>query len=1160
MRRLAWLALVVAACSEPGVEVGVSETVTIRARGLYLGPSDMATPDGAMTVADNVVISREGIVETKRGMEVVGTKALTRAFPFKVALVGHGGATLSRSSDSGATWTDYSTALSPPSDAAVRAIEASANLYVTSSAGLVRLDALTGTPEAAGVPEGLDVELALQGAGTALPASNQVAYRIAFGKKDANGRLLLGAPSGRAVISNTAGSTQNVTVSATIPRGLDSSHFFQAYRSAAAVAADDELGLVYEAPVPTAKTASQLARTSNVVTATSTAHGLMAGQTVRVSPGGTVSGGTIVEVGSLGGLQNPCAGTSADAVTWSAQTIPGAAGSGAATAVVWTGSQFVAVGYSGKGWTSPDGVTWTARTLPAGNYTDVAWSGSILAAVGEDVVASSTDGITWTARTYPTSGKWMQAVVWTGSQFVAVTNNSAAATSPDGITWTARTLSGQFYGLAWTGSALAAVGVGGATSSDGITWTARTMPAGTFVGVAWSGGVFAAVGNAIAATSPDGVTWTSRTITGFQNTVAWAGTQFVAGGSATGATSPDGITWTSRTVPSNHYIAGLAASGASFSGGEKTVTGSPTADTFTYAEIGTNGTLVQGQTVEPLSLSFVDSVPDGFIGASLYTNPNQEGILNANARPLISKDVAAYQGSLFQANVTTPAYGTAFYLGGLSNDDTVTINGLAYTAKASESIAAREFKLYTAGTASENIRDTAASLIRVVNRSLSSGVTAQYVSGEDDPPGAVLFTSSDSVSSLAVTFSRTTSWSPAAGLSVSPRTYVNGIVWTKAAQPDHVPKSQWLVPLRLGSDDKAILRILPTRSSLFVLKEDGAWRATGGAGVFDFAPFDPTVRIVAPESAVVLDNTIFALTEAGVVRISDTGTALMSRQPGVCDIEPALQALLAPAVRSTVADYAFGVAYESDHKFILWLPSQAGETKSTQAYVYDLFTRTWTRWTPDAAHGFVNPADDRLYLVDGTSVWQERKTIADSDLADRSYALTISSGGGTTSIVVSDSANIEVGDVVSGNASALVTAKNGTTLTLNQPGPANGAATLYKAIPTAITWAPKFGASPAAWTELQSVRLLWDRVAFDTCAASFATDVTPAEESVTIRASDYGWTWTAQTGQQVEVWPPRDVSVGSRFSISLSHRQAWSPNAVAGLAVSFRSTTWRVGR
>jgi len=51
--------------------------------------------------------------------------------------------------------------------------------------------------------------------------------------------------------------------------------------------------------------------------------------------------------------------------------------------IVWTGTQFVAVGGSGAIMTSPDGTTWTQQTSGVSdNFTGIAWNGSKLVAVG----------------------------------------------------------------------------------------------------------------------------------------------------------------------------------------------------------------------------------------------------------------------------------------------------------------------------------------------------------------------------------------------------------------------------------------------------------------------------------------------------------------------------------------------------------------------------------------------------------------------------------------------------------------------------------------------------------------------------------------------------------------------------------------------------------
>ena len=1170
MRRIGLVVALLVACG--GEKLG-QQQITVRASGLWLGPSELQAPDGAMTVADDVVISREGVVETRRGQDVSATKAMTRLFAWQDALIGHGTATLSRATDSGVTWSDYSGSYSPISGYYLRGVEAASNWFFLASDGVKRIDSLTGTPEASGISEGLDVELALSaGAGTAMPTASMLAYRVIFVKEDANGRLVSGAPSGRATIANSSGSTKDVNGNASLPRGLTSSHRMQVYRSQSSATAStdpgDELGLVYDATVSTAKTATQLSRTTNVVTVSSVAHGFSAGQIVRVSPGGSVAGATI----TLGGSAKQR--STDNGATWSSAGIT--ITSGIWQDVVSSGAIHVAVGEGTIAASSADGLTWTDRTItPSGAYAAVAYGGGRFAAVGSSgsnaVGSYSTNGTSWTAATVTDASlAVMTDVVHDGSRFLAVGLGSDGTTgycrtSTDGSTWSARVLiAANFtpYGVTWTGTRYVAVGQSGTTikvytSTDGTTWSAATITAhtGYLAAVTWTGTAAVAVGNTgNAYYSSDGTSWSSTTLAGTWASAVWDGVAVIATGTNVAATATaNGQTWTSRTITAGTYEAlGALASGAVFAAGEYTISTAAT-DTFTYAETGTDGTLTQSQTLTPLTQPFTDTVPDGFTGAYLYTNESQEGILNGNTRPPLARDVTQYQGSLFLADVTIPAFASLDYLGGASNDDTITINGLAYTFKASESISARQFKLYTTGTVAENIRDTASSLARVVNRSLSSGVTVQYVSGPDDPPGKLSFTSSDSTSSLTITVSRAVSWSPSNGVSSDPVRYKNGILWSKTDQPDHFPRSQWLAPKRLGANDKAILRVVPTRSALFVLKEDGLWKITGSAGVWDFQPFDPTVRLVAPESAAPLDNTVFALAEQGVIRISDTGVSLMSRQPGRCDIEPAIAALLAPSMRSTTETYAFGVGYESDHKYVLWLPTASNDTKATQAYVYDLFTQTWTRRTDDASHGLVNPADDRLYYVDGTSVWRERKTLDYTDLADRSYAITISSGAGTTSLVLADATNVLVGDAISqGSAYAVVTAKVSNTVTIDRAAAfTNAAATSNRAISTSITWSPKYGSGPFSLSQFQEIALYFDSVYFATATLGFTTNQVTSQSTITVLGTDYGWTGGANSQFVLRAWPTPNHTWGTALNVSWSHAQAYSPNALSGLSVLF---------
>lgn len=275
--------------------------------------------------------------------------------------------------------------------------------------------------------------------------------------------------------------------------------------------------------------------------------------------------------------------------------------------IVWSGSQYVAVGSRNTVLTSPDGITWTSRSTGAPldfwnapyDLFGVAWSGTRFVAVGMDsygfngIILTSPDGVTWTTQVSgPSSGNpttttnpyTLVKVIWASGRFVAVGTNSngssgAILTSADGLSWTPQTLSTTYSGLnnvTWTGSRFVAVGASGTieTSPDAGTWTGSavgTSPYGLY-GIAWSGSLFVATGMSTGGgtpivTSPDAITWTARTSTaGDLWGVIWDGTQFLtAQASGYGAilTSPDGITWTEQasSVGASYGLLAITGSG-----------------------------------------------------------------------------------------------------------------------------------------------------------------------------------------------------------------------------------------------------------------------------------------------------------------------------------------------------------------------------------------------------------------------------------------------------------------------------------------------------------------------------------------------------------------------------------------------------------------------
>lgn len=236
----------------------------------------------------------------------------------------------------------------------------------------------------------------------------------------------------------------------------------------------------------------------------------------------------------------------------------------------------------------------------------------------------------------------------------------------------------------------------------------------------------------------------------------------------------------------------------------------------------------------------------------------------------------------------------------------------------------------------------------------------------------------------------------------------NRLYYSKISQPEAVPLVNFI---DVGSKDKEIMRILALRDNLFVLKTDGVYLVTGASAPnFSVRLLDNSAILIAPDSAVVLNNLIYALTTQGVVSISESGVSIVSRQ-----IEDQIK-------KFTTFNYnfrytSFGVAYESDRSYLVWLPTLRTDSVATQCFRYSTITNTWTRWTKTNTCGIVNQlGDDRMYLGKGDGrnfIEQERKNDERQDYADRDFTRSIGdmAFNGTT-VTISSIADVEAGDVM----------------------------------------------------------------------------------------------------------------------------------------------------
>lgn len=311
------------------------------------------------------------------------------------------------------------------------------------------------------------------------------------------------------------------------------------------------------------------------------------------------------------------------------------------------------------------------------------------------------------------------------------------------------------------------------------------------------------------------------------------------------------------------------------------------------------------------------------------------------------------------------------------------------------------------------IEDTAKSLVAVINKNFSDVVSAFYTPDTSALPGSMYF-EAKIIDNTAYTIIANSAATGAmfnaditTALSATNELKPNAIYYSKTYQPEAVPAVN---NIDIGPKDKAILRILGLRDSLFIFKEEGIYRLTGDNSTnFTVTLFDNSSILNAPDTAAILNNQIYCLTTQGVATVSETGVSIISRP-----IENVFTTATSPNyINYSTASFALG--YESDRSYIIWLPATATATIASKAYRFNTFTQSWTSWNKDATCGVVNVKLNKSYLgVSDTNLIEiERKNLDRTDYADRQYSLAIGPNSIADNVITLTSVtNINIGDIL----------------------------------------------------------------------------------------------------------------------------------------------------
>lgn len=254
------------------------------------------------------------------------------------------------------------------------------------------------------------------------------------------------------------------------------------------------------------------------------------------------------------------------------------------TTAVWTGPQFVALGWDAHGQlvaTSATGIDWTtALRFSLISVPMLAWDGRELLAMMPPQAWRGIDPVTWMEVPTDFGSINPLRLTFAGDRFFApipysLWGRGGLKASQDGQNWQLleQPLVGGVSQVIHTGNLYVAVGGPNpcvATSPDAVAWSAQSLPPAVgpnpyLDDVAWNSRSLVAVGmNGLIVTSPDGSVWSvqSSGVAASLYAVVSSPDGFVcAGEGGTVLASADGTLWRAESAPTQSLIVTLVAAG-----------------------------------------------------------------------------------------------------------------------------------------------------------------------------------------------------------------------------------------------------------------------------------------------------------------------------------------------------------------------------------------------------------------------------------------------------------------------------------------------------------------------------------------------------------------------------------------------------------------------
>ena len=512
-------------------------------------------------------------------------------------------------------------------------------------------------------------------------------------------------------------------------------------------------------------------------------------------------------------------------------------------------------------------------------------------------------------------------------------------------------------------------------------------------------------------------------------------------------------------------------------------------------------------------------------------------------------------------------------------------SGTILTSADSGTVTILEYPSYGAITASASIRiyDTAQSLIRAINIAPGPGYYAYSLSESEEAfPGKILVEARTlTASQFTIVSSKADYWQPnlpTSGVSESQKSqndaFRNGLMYSKPDQPESVPLKNIF---RVGSADDPILRIWAARDALFVFKQrDGLWIIRGETEAnWTKNQLDVTAKLYAADSLASVNNTLYALMEAGICEVSDTGVNVLSFPIRDQLFDSYTKYDAATKLRS------FGVGNDTEGKYILSIPQSTTNAYCEKQIVFDVYSRIFCgNWYIQSTTGRLNQYDQKIYFgPNQNKIKKEIRTFEATDFVDEFQTLSIVTVGGTGLILTLNSvANIEINDVIKQGSIyvyilAIDNMTNQVTVDMIETWTTGITDVIhYKALDVKVEWNSEFAGNPAGFKHFYEMSLLQKSSFLITSTFYFRNDINSAESFITIPSPTYSgnwgdFTWGDETwggdptsNTPVRLGVPRTHARCSQLRVRWEHKVSYSWFQVQGISLVFNPTSTRIMR